>query len=111
MYDRRIRRCDLSYLREPYHKPDRSVGFRCAAEPVAQYVRKGGASDDTIGRICLCNGLIAAIGLGHDQTDQPTHPVEAPVLTAGEDVKHVARFLAPGSRSYRAAEVIRQIME
>ena len=34
--------CDLGYLRQPYKREDGSLGYRCPAEPVADYVRKGG---------------------------------------------------------------------
>ena len=31
--------------------------------PVEDYIKKGGKLEDTIGRKCLCNGLVSAIGL------------------------------------------------
>ena len=42
------------------------IDYRCAAEPVANYVKKGGKLEDTLGRLCLCNGLMATIGLGQN---------------------------------------------
>ena len=42
VYARRERKCDLGYLREAYLKPNGSTGYRCAAEPVDAYMRKGG---------------------------------------------------------------------
>ena len=66
VYACRERLCDLSYLRQPYERADGTVGYRCAAEPVHMYVRKGGAVEDTEGRKCLCNGLTATIGPGPD---------------------------------------------
>ncbi len=59
----RTRLCDLGYLRHAYRKPDGTVGYRCPAEPVEDYVRKGGTSAETEGRECVCNGLVATIGL------------------------------------------------
>src|SRR5664280_982602 len=38
----RTRVCDLGYLREPYTSSEGNIGYRCAAEPVANYVAKGG---------------------------------------------------------------------
>ncbi|MBL8999263.1 MAG: nitronate monooxygenase, partial [Gemmatimonadetes bacterium] len=29
VYERRVRNCDLGYLRQPYQKPDGSIGYRC----------------------------------------------------------------------------------
>jgi NAD(P)H-dependent flavin oxidoreductase YrpB (nitropropane dioxygenase family) len=37
----RPRLCDLGYLRVPYEKPGGGVGYRCPAEPVDDYLRKG----------------------------------------------------------------------
>ena len=42
VYQERKRVCDLGYLREPYAAPDGNIGYRCAAEPVANYIAKGG---------------------------------------------------------------------
>lgn len=103
VYRRRERICDLGYLRQPYVKPDGSTGYRCPAEPEADYVRKGGALADTVGRKCLCNGLFSAIGLGQHLAD---HSVEPAIVTAGEDVAEARRFLRPGQTSYTAADVL-----
>src|SRR3546814_18230906 len=62
VYEQRRRVCDLGYLRTSYRKPDGSVGYRCPSEPVESYVAKGGAIEDTVGRKCLCNGLMATAG-------------------------------------------------
>lgn len=41
--DSRERICDLGYRRTAYEGADGRIGYRCAAEPVEQYVAKGGA--------------------------------------------------------------------
>lgn len=102
----RQRICDLGYLREVYRKADGTPGYRCAGEPVEDYVRKGGTLEDTKGRLCLCNGLMANIGLGQWRSTGP----EDPLLTAGDDVANLARFLPAGADSYRAADVIRWLL-
>src|SRR5208282_990107 len=63
-YAARTRICDLGYLRHLYRKPDGTPGYRCPGEPIADFVQKGGATADAEGRKCLCNGLVANIGLG-----------------------------------------------
>ncbi|MDF1702249.1 MAG: nitronate monooxygenase, partial [Planctomycetota bacterium] len=85
-YAERSRRCDVGQLRHAYTKADGSLGWRCAGEPVDAYVRKGGAIEDTVGRKCVCNGLLAAIGLG--QVDKHGNP-ELPIVTSGNDVADV----------------------
>jgi NAD(P)H-dependent flavin oxidoreductase YrpB (nitropropane dioxygenase family) len=104
--ERRTRLCDLGYLRHTFRKPDGTPGYRCPAEPVEDYVRKGGALADTEGRQCVCNGLVATIGLAQTHPDKPE---QVPLVTAGNDVANVAEFLAPGRDSYSAADVIRRL--
>jgi NAD(P)H-dependent flavin oxidoreductase YrpB (nitropropane dioxygenase family) len=105
-YFARERICDLGYLREVYRKADGSIGYRCAGEPVDDYVRKGGALADTVGRKCLCNGLMATVGLGQVRAAR----VEDPILTAGDEVAHLARYMPAHCDSYGAADVIRWLM-
>ncbi|HXA80050.1 MAG TPA: nitronate monooxygenase [Opitutaceae bacterium] len=108
VHRQRARSCDLGYLRQAYEKPDGSVGYRCAAEAEAAYVSKGGNVADTTGRKCLCNGLLATIGLG--QATDETHQ-EPAIVTAGEDVAFLERFFRPGQDSYRAVDVLCSMME
>lgn len=99
----RTRVCDLGYLRHAYRKPDGKLGWRCPSEPVKDYVRKGGADADTEGRGCVCNGLLANVGLPQIQRGGET---ELPLITSGDDVINVARFLKPGQDTYSAQDVI-----
>lgn len=100
--DHRERICDLGYLRVGYRTESGSIGFRCAAEPVNAYVAKGGKLEDTIGRECLCNGLMSDIGLAQVRAGGMMEP---PLLTSGDDLLTMGRFLA-GRESYTASEVI-----
>ncbi|MFZ5495723.1 MAG: nitronate monooxygenase [Verrucomicrobiota bacterium] len=102
----RQRICDLGYLRQLYRKSDGTVGYRCAGEPVEDYVRKGGLAEETKGRLCLCNGLMANIGLGQLRPGG----AEDPLLTAGDDVANLARFLPAGRDTYSAADVIHWLL-
>ncbi len=103
LYLSRKRICDLGYLRHGYKKEDGSVGQRCPAEPVKDYVRKGGLEEDTVGRKCLCNALMADIGMGQIQAGGVA---ELPLLTAGDDLNNIARMIKPGESSYSAKDVI-----
>jgi nitronate monooxygenase len=107
VYGARPRVCDLGYLRDPYARADGSVGYRCAAEPAEDYVRKLGEAPALAGRKCLCNGLLATAGLGQSRADGT---VEPPILTAGNDVALLARFIPAGAESYTAADVIRFLL-
>ena len=103
VYATRTRRCDLGYLRQTYRTEDGKVGYRCAAEPVADYVAKGGRAEDTVGRKCLCNALMANVGLAQTQ---PDGHVEPPLVTSGDDVAAIAPLLPPGAGGYTAADVV-----
>lgn len=104
VYDERERRCDLGYLRQAYRQSDGGIGYRCPAEPAEDYVRKGGREGDTMGRKCLCNGLLGTIGLGQRLADGRREPA---ILTAGTDLKELARDFAPPSTPYTVDDVLR----
>lgn len=106
-YETRNRICDMGYLRHLYHKTDGSAGYRCPSEPLADYVNKGGADNDTVGRKCICNGLMATAGLAQVRSDGTTEP---PIMTAGNEVSNVARFLKPDADSYTALDVINALL-
>ena len=98
----RQRKCDLGYLRTAYRDTDGRIGYRCPAEPVDTYLKKGGVLADTEGRQCLCNGLTANIGQPQIREDGFEEP---PLLTSGDDLLSIQHYL--GSRThYAASEVI-----
>jgi len=103
VYESRPRICDLGYLRVPAKSGDGKIVYRCASEPVANYVKKGGDEAATKGRKCLCNALMANVGQAQLQKSGFT---ETPLLTSGDDVIMVTRFLSKGSTSYKAKQVL-----
>lgn len=103
----RERICDLGYLRHPYRKEDGTIGYRCPSEPVDDYLQKGGTLEQTEGRKCICNALPATVGLAQVR---PGAQTELPIVTAGNDLAHLAQFIPPGSDSYTAADVLRTIL-
>jgi nitronate monooxygenase len=107
IYEQRKRVCDLGYLREPYAAGENKIGYRCSAEPVENYLAKGGKIEDTVGRKCLCNALMANIG--HPQA-RKDNKVELPLVTTGDDLNTIAQFLAPGQESYSAVDVVESLL-
>lgn len=97
----RVRICDLGYLRSAYQRPDGRVGYRCPAEPVEAYVEKGGKREDTVGRRCLCNALMADIGHPQLRGGQ----VEPALVTSGDDLQTISGFLG-GRTAYTANDVL-----
>jgi nitronate monooxygenase len=103
----RTRVCDIGLLRESYVQPNGNIGYRCSAEPVANYVAKGGKVEETVGRKCLCNALMANIGHAQRRKDGSEEP---PLITVGDDLNTVAQFLSQGRTSYSAADVVRSLL-
>jgi len=102
----RTRCCDLGYLRTAYREESGRLGYRCAAEPVDTYLKRGGLAEDTEGRKCLCNGLFANIGLGQVRPDDVD---EGPLLTSGDDLACLGAFFR-AHPAYTAADVIAHLM-
>jgi len=103
----RARVCDLGYLREAYWTDDGKIAYRCAAEPETSYIAKGGKIEETAGRKCLCNALLANIGY---QQNRPDGVAEPPLVTVGDDVNRVAAFIASGRDSYSAEDVVNALL-
>ncbi len=108
VYTARPRICDLGFLHEAYRTPDGTVGYRCAAEPLSLYLSKGGNAEDSAGRKCLCNALLANIGYPQARSGSR---IERGIVTAGDDLCCVPQFLPPGQSSYTAADVIAKLLE
>ncbi len=124
VYAARPRLCDLGYLRTPYLRGSgapgeqeagddvpAAVGYRCPAEPLDIYARKGGTAAGADRSNCLCNALMADVGLGQERKDGY---VEAPLVTLGSDLAGARRLDAerraerPGDAddAWSAAEAI-----
>jgi nitronate monooxygenase len=107
VYDARPRVCDLGYLREAYRTEAGTIDYRCAGEPLSVYLSKGGKAEDTAGRICLCNALVANIGLPQVRGGKY---VERGVVTSGDDLQEIPSFLPPDRFVYNASDVIAKLL-
>jgi nitronate monooxygenase len=94
-------------LRVPFVTEEGRVDYRCPAEPETLFARKRGLPASTAGRSCLCNSLLATVGLAQTRRDGT---VEPPLVTAGDDLCRLSRFLPPGTTSYDAADVIHALL-
>jgi NAD(P)H-dependent flavin oxidoreductase YrpB (nitropropane dioxygenase family) len=83
LYKERTRICDLGYLRTMFQREKGGIGYRCPAEPLDNYEFKNGEVDAAQGSKCLCNALMADIGLGQVRPDGRT---EISLLTFGSDL-------------------------
>lgn len=108
VYLARPRICDLGYLREAYRTAEGAIDYRCPAEPVSAYVSKGGKPEATREKKCLCNALLATIGLPQVRTGKYT---EAGLVTSGNDLTGITRFLPPDGCTYNAADVVARLLD
>ncbi len=98
----RKRVCDLGYLRTAFRNLKGKLDYRCPAEPVADFVAKGGAIAETEGRGCLCNALLANIGQAQAR---PGGIDEKPLLTSGDELLSIFKLVGERAR-YAAADVV-----
>mgnify|MGYP001618546061 FL=1 len=106
VYLARERRCDIGLLQVNYLTPGGELGYRCPAEPVDAFVAKGGRVQNTVGRVCLCNALLAAAGLPQLR---PGGYEEPPIVTLGEDLRSARDLLAllpPGQEIYTIGKAL-----
>ena len=89
-YGCRKRVCKQGALRVLYKKPNGQNGYRCPAEPIEDYIRKGGKIEDTIGVRCICEGLLATAGMIDG----------LPIVTLGDDVSFLKRLMRDENDSY-----------
>eukprot|EP00970_Alexandrium_tamarense_P009754 scaffold1954_cov146-Alexandrium_tamarense.AAC.23 len=115
VYDARPRVCNLGYLRQPYLQDNGEVGYRCASEPVNDFIAKGGDAKSTVGRKCLCNALCADAGfpqvrlVTNKETGEKDVFTEPSLITTGDDVnlcKELIRQEEDGTWHYTAGDVV-----
>jgi len=107
VYVVRPRVCDLGYLLHLYKTKEGKLGYRCPGEPIETYLKKEGKVEETCGKKCVCNGLLATIGL--PQLREKGY-VEPPLVTAGDDFENISRFLKDGQKFYSARDVIQYLL-
>lgn len=107
VYDERPRICDYGGLRILFKQADGTLGYRCPAEPVESYLKKGGQLEDTVGRVCLCNSLAATAGFPQHQKNGYLEP---PLVTIGDDLAKIVNFMSANKSNYSARNVINYLL-
>jgi len=103
----RPRVCDLGFLATPIVRNDGTVGRRCSAEPERPFTRKGGTAEDAAGRLCLCNALMANVGLGQTRS---TGYVEPPLITLGANLDGPQRLAALHPDGWTALQALEWLL-
>jgi nitronate monooxygenase len=108
VYEKRQRICDMGFLRHAFRKEDGTIGWRCPSEPIKAFLHKGGELNETVGRKCLCNGLMANVGLEQVRGGREH---ELPLVTSGDEAKNLAQFfVSQEAASYSAADVVKYLL-
>jgi nitronate monooxygenase len=75
---------------------------------VTIYVGRGGNAENTHGRKCLCNALLANVG--HPQM-RVGNRIEKGLVTSGDDLATLAPFFPPeGGCAYGASDVVSRLL-
>ena len=104
----RRRICDIGLLQQRgLSKPDedgtRTLFQRCAAAPVDSYVGNRGIERNTEERRCLCNGLLASVGLGQVKKISGEWTEEPAIITLGNRLDGIRRLSRAGPNSVSCA--------
>jgi NAD(P)H-dependent flavin oxidoreductase YrpB (nitropropane dioxygenase family) len=103
LYAERTRICDLGYLRTMFQREKGGIGYRCPAEPLDNYEFKNGQVDQAQGSKCLCNALMADIGLGQTR---PDGRIEISLLTFGSDLDGPRALRALHPQGWNAVQAL-----
>jgi len=113
----RPRVCNLGYLRTAYVGEGGKIGYRCASEPVDDWLKKGGEVQATEGRKCLCNGLMANAGMPQVSPfkvkGEKDRYIEETLITAGDDINQIRKYIKKtedGKLEYSAVDVISYLL-
>jgi NAD(P)H-dependent flavin oxidoreductase YrpB (nitropropane dioxygenase family) len=114
-YAERKRICDIGMLQQRgFSKPDehgeRALFQRCPAGPVNAYVSNRGLEHNTDDRRCLCNGLLACVGLGQVKDIQGESVEEPAIVTLGNHLDGVRRLSRQGQAHYYVQDVVADIL-
>ncbi len=115
VYAARRRVCDLGYLLQcgvskPGEDGARRLFQRCSAAPVEGFVRKRGLPFNTQEKRCLCNGLLACVGLGQVIRQEGGWAEEPAIVTLGNHLDGVRRLSRQGQFPYWARDAVNDIL-
>jgi NAD(P)H-dependent flavin oxidoreductase YrpB (nitropropane dioxygenase family) len=115
VYEERPRICDIGILQQRgFSKADetglRMLFQRCPAAPVEGFIKNRGLERNTGERRCLCNGLLACVGLGQVKQIGGELVEEPAIVTLGNDLDGVRRLSRQGQTPYHVADVVSDLL-
>ena len=111
----RRRICDIGLLQQrglskPDESGERTLFQRCPAGPVANYLDRRGLERNTEEKRCLCNGLLACVGLGQVKDVRGQLTEEPAIVTLGDHLDGARRLSRRGQMHYWARDVVDDIL-
>jgi len=115
VYTNRMRVCDIGLLQQrglskPAEDGTRRLFQRCPAAPLDDFISKRGLPLNTTDRRCLCNGLLACVGLGQAGLQNGEQKEEPAIVTLGNHLDGVRRLSRNGQTPYWARDVVNDIL-
>ena len=115
VYNARRRVCDIGLLQQrglgkPAADGTRRIFQRCPAAPIDDFISKRGLPVNTGNRRCLCNGLLACVGLGQAGLQNGEQTEEPAIVTLGNGLDGVRRLSRNGQSPYWARDVLIDIL-
>jgi NAD(P)H-dependent flavin oxidoreductase YrpB (nitropropane dioxygenase family) len=115
IFSTRRRVCDIGLLQQrgldkPAADGTRRLFQRCPAAPVEGFLNKRGLEHNTTDRRCLCNGLLACVGLGQVAERKGERVEEPAIVTLGNHLDGVRRLSRDGQVTYWARDVVADIL-
>jgi len=115
VYTSRKRICDIGMLQQRgFSKPDKNgdrVLFqRCPSGPIEPFVKNRGLQRNTDERRCICNGLLACVGLGQVKEIQGKLVEEPAIVTLGQHLDGVCRLSRHGQTPYHVQDVVADLL-
>ena len=115
VYATRRRICDIGMLQQVgLSKPDehgeRTLFRRCPAGPINTFLKNRGQQRNTDERRCLCNGLLACVGLGQVHEVGGECVEEPAIVTLGNHLDGVRRLSRQGQTHYHVEDVVADIL-
>jgi NAD(P)H-dependent flavin oxidoreductase YrpB (nitropropane dioxygenase family) len=115
VYANRPRVCDIGLLQQyglskPAADGTRRIFQRCPAAPVEGFVNKRGLEHNTENRRCLCNGLLAGVGLGQVAERKGDLVEEPAIVTLGNHLDGIRRLSHHGQNPYWARDAVMDIL-
>ena len=115
VYAARRRVCDIGLLQQlgfskSAEDGGRRLFQRCAAAPIEGYTQHRGLERNTDERRCLCNGLLACVGLAQVKEADGEVAEEPAIVTLGDHLDGIRRLSRQGQVHYWASDVVADIL-